>query len=525
MKSRTELLTIAKKQLGNGGAKYRSYVGCGGNYCDMFVFWLYDANGCGTLLPWKGKARTYCPASIKWCRANLAQLPLYWALLCDIIYFDWEPNGNPNHVGIVERRRSATSIDTIEGNTSGGIVDDKTRNGKYIQGVFRTHFLPEKAYKCKLSGDGLFGDLSVYNLQLALGMKATGIFTKETAKYLQRKVGATPDGAIGPATARKLQTFLGVTQDGEIGPATTRALQKWCNKVNYPQTDKKPAETKSAPTATKSKTQTKTKTTKKGYTGTLPTLNNNAKIINGYLHRMCWPNGTPKNKYTYKKGKPLKAYSQGIDKARPDHKNWPNKKQRVGACCDVLPCVVLDLVGIEIPKDLKNQLVQMPKMTSKLTPTTYYKVSQFKPGMIVQRGRKNRSGHTFGICEVVSYDEKNKKIIRKKYIANAHYKKLGGTYAVMDSKAVDQKPSKWKYYKCYIVNGAIRNWYGLHDYGIDVLYIQMFLKWAGYYNGKLDAGYGDYTQKCVARFQKAVGLKGDGCVGELTIKKMKAYKK
>ena len=518
MMSRTELLQIAKKQIGNGGSKYRKYVGCGGNYCDMFVFWLYDANGCGSLLTWKGKQRTYCPSSIKWCKANLAQVPLYWALPCDPIYFDWEPNGNPNHVGIVEARRSASSIDTIEGNTSGGIVDDKTRAGKYVQGVFRTHFKPEKTGKCKLSGDGILGDLSVYNLQLALGMKPSGIFTKETAKYLQRKVGATPDGAIGPATARKLQKFLGEKQDGEIGKYTTKALQKWINKVNYPSTDKKPAETKPAPSTT-------TKPAKKKYTGTFPTANNNAKIVNGLLYKMCWPYGTKQDKYTYKKGKPVKAYAQGIDKAYPNHKNWPNKKQKVGACCDILPGTVLGLVGIHVPKDLKNQLVQMPKMTDQLTPTTYYKASQFKAGMIVQRGRKNKSGHTFGICEVVGYETKEKKITRSKYIANAHYKKLGGTYAVMDSKSLTQKPSKWKYYKCYIVKGAVRTWYQEGDYGLDVIYIQLFLKWAGYYDGDIGGHYGEYTKKAVTKFQKAVGLKGDGMVGKVTIEKMKAFRK
>ena len=517
MKSRTELLQIAKKQIGNGGSKYRKYAGCGGNFCDMFVFWLYDANGCGTLLPWKGKQRTYCPSSIKWCQANLAQLPLYWGLPCDPIYFDWEPNGNPNHVGIVEARKSATSIYTIEGNTSGGIVDDKTRNGQYIQGVFRTHFPPAKAYKCELSGDGLFGDLSTYNLQLALGMKATGVFTKETAKALQRKVGATPDAVIGPATAKKLQKFLGCKQDGEIGPATTKALQKWCNKVNYQSADKKPSETKpAASTATP---------TKKAYTGTLPGANTNAKIVNGLLYRMCWPYGTKQDKYTYKKGKPVKAYALGIDKAFPKHKEWKNKKQRVGACCDILPATVLGLVGIRVPKDLKNQLVQMPKMTDQLTPTKYYKVSQFKPGMIVQRGRKDKSGHTFGICGVIKVDAKTGAVTVKKYIANAHYKKLGGTYAVMDSKAVDQKPSKWKYYKCYIVKGAIRTYYQEGDYGLDVLYLQRFLVWAGFYFGKPSGDYTSGTAKAVGNFQEAVGLKRSGKCGDLTRKAMKAYKK
>ena len=528
MKSRAELLQVAKKQIGNGGAKYRKYVGCGGNYCDMFVFWLYDANGCGSLLPWKGKQRTYCPTSIQWCRANLAQVPLYWSLPCDVIYFDWEPNGNPNHVGIVEHKISASAIATIEGNTNGGIVAEKdgkhARSAKYVQGVFHVQFVPSGVTKKELDPDGEFGPQTIYNLQLALGMKATGVFTKETAKYLQRKVGATPDWAIGPATARKLQKFLGVKQDGEIGPSTTRALQKWVNKVNYPSTQKKPAETKQAPPAATKPAETKP-ATKKAYSGTLPTLNTNAKIINGMAFRQCWPYGTKQDKYTYKKGKPVKAYTAGIDKAYPKHKDWKNKKQRVGACCDVFVGECLGNVGIHVPKDLKDQLAKMPKMTKQLKATKYYKASQFKAGMVVQRGRKDKSGHTFVIAEVFRRDAKTGKISSTKYIANAHYKKLGGTYAVMDSKSLTQKPSKWKYYRCYIVLGACRTYYQKGDYGLDVYRIQAFLKWAGFYKSALTFSYDDKTVAAVKAFQKAVKAEQDGKCGKGTIEKMKAYKK
>lgn len=527
MITNTELLHIAAFQIGNGGSIYRKYTGLssGQPWCDAFVFWLFNANGCGSILPWKGNQRTSCPYSIKWAEKNLAQVPLYWALPCDLIYFDWELNGVPNHIGIVESRKTATEVLTIEGNTSGGIVDDKARNGKYVQGVFRPHFVPAGVKKKVLDLDGEFGYQSIYNLQLALGMKATGILTKETAKTLQRKIGATADGAIGPATARKLQKFLCCKQDGEIGPATTRALQKWINKANYPSTKKLTAEAATEPTATRSTpTKTATKKKKKKYGGTFPALNNNAKILNGMAFRQCWPYGTKQNKYTFKKGKPLKAYTKGIDKAYPNHKKWPNKRQRVGACCDVFVGETLGNIGIKVPKDLKNQLVQMPKMKSKLKATKYYKVSQFDAGMIVQRGRKDKSGHTFMIAKVY-YVGKDGKTHSRKYIANAHYKHLGGCYAVMDSKAKNQKPSKWKYYKCYIVPGAARTYYQKGDYGLDVYRIQKFLKWAGFYKGKLDFDFGESTKKAVKAFKKAVGLKANGRCGELTIKKMKAYRK
>ena len=206
MMTNKELLAIAKKQLGNNGGKYRKYVGVGGSWCDMYVFWLYDANGNGKLLPWKGKQRYYCPASIKWCQKNLAQIPPYLAMECDLIYFDWEGNGVPNHIGIVEKKDTTNEIYTIEGNTSGGIVDDKHRKG-YIQAIFRPHF--PAIYKIgELKIDGVFEYSSIANLQKALGIKIDGVLGKGTVKALQKKCGATADGAWGAGTSKKLQKML-----------------------------------------------------------------------------------------------------------------------------------------------------------------------------------------------------------------------------------------------------------------------------------------------------------------------------
>lgn len=531
MKPRTEVLRIAESYLGDGGAVFRKFAGlpAGASYCNAYVDYVAKEGGVSSLY-FNGKKETYCPHSIEWCKKNLAQVPLYWGLPVDIIYFDWEPNGRPNHIGLVREKKSSTVTYTVEGNTdkknkdgkivAHNVVANRTRNGSYVQGVFHVQYVPAGVKKKELELDGEFGPQTIYNLQLALGMKANGVFTKETAKALQRKVGATPDAVIGPGTARKLQKFLGCKQDGEIGPSTTRVLQKWINKVNYPSTQKKPAEAKPAAPAAKPAANTK-----KAYSGTYPTLNTNPKILNGMAFRQCWPYGTKQNKYTYKKGKPLKAYTQGIDKAYPKHKSWPNKKQRVGACCDVFVGECLGNVGIPVPKDLKNQLVKMPKMTKQLKATKYYKVSQFKAGMIVQRGRKDKSGHTFMIAEVYSVDKKTGKIKATKYIANSHYKKLGGTYAVMDSKAVNQKPSKWKYYKCYIVQGAVRTYYQKGDYGVDVYRIQAFLKWAGFYKGALTFSYDDKTVKAVTAFQKATKLVPGGKCGAKTIETMKAYRK
>lgn len=127
-KSNVELLKIAQKHLGEGGAKFRKFCGlpAGAAWCNAFVDYIANEGGDASLF-FNGKRPTYCPDSIKWCNKNLALIPLYLALPMDIIYFDWEKNGVPNHIGFVRAKKSTSEILTIEGNT-----DKKDKNGKTI---------------------------------------------------------------------------------------------------------------------------------------------------------------------------------------------------------------------------------------------------------------------------------------------------------------------------------------------------------------------------------------------------------
>ena len=269
-KSNTELLKIAQKHLGEGGAKFRKFCGLpsGAAWCNAFVDYIANEGGDASLF-FNGKRPTYCPDSIKWCNRNLALVPLYLALPMDIIYFDWEKNGVSNHIGFVRAKKSTSEILTIEGNTSGGIVAQKTRAGKYVQGVYRPHF-PGKYTLQKLAIDGEFGYNSIANLQRALKIGVDGILGQGTVKALQKRAGLTGksiDGAFGPATARAVQKLVGAKPvDGDFGPNSVRKLQEWINKVNYSSTNKKPAETKPAAPASKPAPKPVTSPTRKKMT-------------------------------------------------------------------------------------------------------------------------------------------------------------------------------------------------------------------------------------------------------------------
>ena len=231
-KNNTEQLNIAKKYLGNGGSKFRKFCGLpsGSAWCDAFVTTIFAEAGNANLFC-GGTKQTYCPTTIKWCRQHLAEVPPYLALPSDIIFFDWEPNEIPNHIGFVRERKDCEAIYTIEGNTSGGIVAEKVRNTKYVCGIYRPHFKATFDTSKPLVIDGYFGYNSIAMLQKALGVGVDGILGQGTVKALQRKCGASADGLWGRATSKAVQKWLGVTVDGYFGPNSVKALQTWINKV------------------------------------------------------------------------------------------------------------------------------------------------------------------------------------------------------------------------------------------------------------------------------------------------------
>lgn len=304
MKSNTELFAIAKAQMGKGGATFRKYTGLssGQPWCDAFVFWLFNANGCKELLPWTGRQRTYCPASIKWCEKNLAQIPPYLAMQCDIIYFDWERNGVPNHIGLVWSKKTTKIIYTLEGNTSGGKVDDKNRDCKYVQAIYRPHFTHTFNDK-RLAEDGDCQYQTIGGLQKTL--KILGYYSgsidcilgKGTVRGIQKLVGCKDDGAWGATTSGKFQQYLKNKGyytgkvDKEFGKQSVLAMQKWINANAYQQ---KPASKPTAkPTTVKS---------------------SNADKLVAKMKELAWAYGTAKSKYEYKTGAPTSACSAAMKK-------------------------------------------------------------------------------------------------------------------------------------------------------------------------------------------------------------------
>ena len=376
MKTNKELLAIAKKQIGNTGEKYRKYVGKSGNWCDMFVFWLYDANGCGSLLKWTGLQKTYCPASLEWCRKHLAQIPPYLAMAMDIVYMDWDKNKVPNHIGVAEKKVNTAKIKTIEGNTSGGKVDDKTRNTDYTMAIFRPHFKPEKLTLGVIEVDGSFGYNSIANLQRALGgLTVDGVLGKKTVWRLQEYLALKQDGAWGTKTSKAVQSklcgFKGKDVDGEFGEKSVKALQKWINKTNAPE-DVVVPEPVPEPVE--------------------PAKPTRAEKIIAKVDELAYRYGTPKKDYSYKKGNPKYTYKLAL-------KKYLGKSARISQSdCGYFVSTVIRAAGVSKKflalKGRKEPFPSLPSTLKYVHKGGAIPNGLLKPGDIIRYKKKGGGQHT-----------------------------------------------------------------------------------------------------------------------------------
>ncbi len=355
MKTNKEVLKLALRHVGQGGAKFRKFCGLPSNaaWCNAFVDYVANEGGVSSLY-FNGKKETYCPHSIKWCQSNLAQIPPFLAMPMDIIYFDWEKNGVPNHIGVVRAKNTTSSIYTLEGNTDGGKVAKKNRNTKYVQAIFRPKY-KGTVKLCKLETEtGDFAYTSIANLQRALGLTPTTILDKETVKALQKKAGTTADGAWGVNTSKAIQKnllgFTGKDIDGDFYKKSVIALKKWINKQNGAEIKpvEKPVEKPTPAVPKKTKAEKLTETAKE----------------------LAWPVGTATKKYAYKTGAPTSKMKTALKKRGYDSKvEWSDCGYNINA-------VIYAALGI------KTKVLDSPK---KAFPT----VSGFE---VVFKGKKIPSG-------------------------------------------------------------------------------------------------------------------------------------
>lgn len=106
-------------------------------WCAVFVWWCFRQAGASELL---GAKTASCVTLLnRHKRERVEEL-----LPGDVVFFDFNGNGKPDHVGICERYNGVT-VTTIDGNTgqneaNGGAVMRKTRSKLLVCGAFRPKY-------------------------------------------------------------------------------------------------------------------------------------------------------------------------------------------------------------------------------------------------------------------------------------------------------------------------------------------------------------------------------------------------
>lgn len=280
MASVSELVSAAQGEVGYSrwddpeeGTKYgrwyarqtgNSYFGASGvPYCDMFVSYVLSCVGVSWL-------SAYVPGREAQARQRGALLGKDQIQAGDLITFDWDGDGESDHIGIATSGWSGSWINTVEGNTSSGTSGSQSNGGVVAA---RSRYYGDVAYGIRVcdgqssggssssssaavssgvvagtsfpswpsswdgtdpwvisTGEGWLTENGEWNLPTALRhcrvMNAEGRHEIFAHANLQRFLNS----AIPAESLRSLNGYAPLEVDGIWGADTTRALQylMWC---------------------------------------------------------------------------------------------------------------------------------------------------------------------------------------------------------------------------------------------------------------------------------------------------------
>lgn len=148
------ILEIALQELnqteeGDNLTKYGKWYGMNGQpWCAMFVSWVYAQAGLSkSVAASTSKGFASCDAGLKWFAKKGKLVPVGEAQEGDIVFFQFDDDAQPDHVGIVIfNNKTMKNLTCIEGNTSptkkgsqsnGGGVYKKKRSYATVMAVAR----------------------------------------------------------------------------------------------------------------------------------------------------------------------------------------------------------------------------------------------------------------------------------------------------------------------------------------------------------------------------------------------------
>jgi hypothetical protein len=121
-----DVAAIAKSQIGytetdNNDTMYGKWYGLNNQpWCAMFVSWCYSqAEQAGKVAASTKKGFASCDAGLKWFAKNNKLVPTGQAQSGDIVFFQFDADAQPDHVGIVVKNDGKKYLWCVEGNTAG----------------------------------------------------------------------------------------------------------------------------------------------------------------------------------------------------------------------------------------------------------------------------------------------------------------------------------------------------------------------------------------------------------------------
>lgn len=132
------IIDIAKSQIGyaeqgDNKTMFGKWYGLDGQpWCAMFVSWVYaQANLAPYVAAQNKKGFASCDAGLKWFAKKGNLVPVGEARPGDIVFFQFDNDAQPDHVGIVESNNTRKKILTcVEGNTSSGKTGSQSNGGE-----------------------------------------------------------------------------------------------------------------------------------------------------------------------------------------------------------------------------------------------------------------------------------------------------------------------------------------------------------------------------------------------------------
>jgi cell wall-associated NlpC family hydrolase len=122
------VVDIAKSQLGykevgsNNNNMYGKWYGANNQpWCAMFVSWVFDKAGIvSKVAAQTRKGFASCDAGLKWFTKKGKIVPVGKAQPGDIVFFQFDSDAQPDHVGICASNDGKKYLTVYEGNTSSG---------------------------------------------------------------------------------------------------------------------------------------------------------------------------------------------------------------------------------------------------------------------------------------------------------------------------------------------------------------------------------------------------------------------